>query len=265
MDSNDIIKRLKEPLNIDDIEFRVQSINNNGNACIVSYKNARIDMNRLDEVCGTNWQNKYELIDGNLHCSIGIKIGDEWIWRTDVGVESNTEKVKGEASDAFKRAAVRWGIGRELYNHPRIFVQLNQNEFSMYNGKARQSFGLNLSEWKWNVKYDEKLNVISMTAIDKNGVVRYQYPRKSQNTTTHPAQQPQANAQQQPPSEKPWLNKMIGQEMTDEWLNVIKGITVKKTVTSIADVEKHYRLSTETKQELTALLKNQNTYNNGSN
>jgi hypothetical protein len=86
-------------------------------ATMVAYIDARHVQDMLDDVCGAeNWQNKYEVVNNNLFCQIGIKCDGEWVWKSDCGTESNMEKVKGEASDAFKRAAVQWGIGRFLYS-----------------------------------------------------------------------------------------------------------------------------------------------------
>ena len=85
------------------------------------YKDARVDMKILDETFGTlGWKRTHELINNNLFCNIDIWDAEkkEWIRKQDVGVESNTEKEKGQASDAFKRAAVKWGIGRFLYDLP---------------------------------------------------------------------------------------------------------------------------------------------------
>jgi len=103
-------------------KWRVQSANKYGASC-VAYIDARQVQDLLDEVCGAeNWQCKYEEHKGNLFCSIGIlvKITDgivkDWVWKSDCGTESNVEKQKGEASDAFKRAAVMWGVGRFLYS-----------------------------------------------------------------------------------------------------------------------------------------------------
>lgn len=86
------------------------------------YKDARVDANILDETVGAdNWQCKFYECKGNLYCSLGIK-KDEWVWKDDCGTESNTEAEKGEASDAFKRAGFKWGIGRELYTSPFIYI-----------------------------------------------------------------------------------------------------------------------------------------------
>ena len=139
------LTKLKEPLGIEDIDFRVQSINKRGYATILAYKDARVDMNRLDEVVGQeNWQRDHKEIKNVVYCGIGIDIGEQytneknqdaifikskWVWKWDAGVESFTEKQKGEASDSFKRSGFNWGIGRELYDYPQITVQLRADAY----------------------------------------------------------------------------------------------------------------------------------------
>lgn len=111
-------------MNLEDLKkelpykWRVQSANQYGATC-VAYIDARDVQDLLDEVVGAeNWQCRYSEHKGNLFCSIGIYSGqlEEWTWKEDCGTESNVEKQKGEASDAFKRAAVMWGVGRFLYS-----------------------------------------------------------------------------------------------------------------------------------------------------
>lgn len=169
--------KLNTPLTIEEIDFRVQSINKGGYATILAYKDARVDMNRLDEVYGVEfWQKKYEVIHNNLFCSIGIynKSIKEWVWKQDVGVESMAEKQKGEASDAFKRACFNLGIGRELYDYPVISIKLNTNEYSEYNGKMKQSWDLKLKEWIWFSQFtDGKLTYLACK--DNKGVKRFEH------------------------------------------------------------------------------------------
>ena len=111
-------------LTANDVEARVQSCDENG-FILLLYKNARVDQNILDETLTPfGWQNKYEEFKGNMYCSIGIKNdAGEWIWKSNCGTESNTEKEKGEASDSFKRAGFNWGIGRELYTAPKTKIK----------------------------------------------------------------------------------------------------------------------------------------------
>jgi len=168
--------RLSTPLTIDEIDFRVQSINKGGYATILAYKDARVDMNRLDAVVGSDyWQDKYQLLDGKLFCSVGIynKEIKEWIWKEDVGTESNTEKEKGQASDAFKRACFRHGIGRELYDYPVIHIKLNQDEFEVKGDKAYATWNLKLKEWKWYSEFDENGRISYLGCRDNNNKVRF--------------------------------------------------------------------------------------------
>ena len=171
--------QLNTPLTINEIDFRVQSVNKGGYATILAYKDARVDMNRLDAVYGVDgWQKKYDLIDGKLFCSIGIwsETLKQWIWKQDVGTESNTEKEKGQASDAFKRAGFNFGIGRELYDYPLIQVKLNDNEFDKTTFKA--TFQFKLKEWVWGSEFDEKGKLIKLAAKDENGVLRFNRKQK---------------------------------------------------------------------------------------
>ncbi len=105
-----------------EIDCRVATCNSKG-VMLLLYKDARCDMKILDETVGAeNWQRKHEVIKESLFCNVGIKIDGEWVWKQDVGTESNTEKEKGQASDSFKRACFNWGIGRELYTAPNIWI-----------------------------------------------------------------------------------------------------------------------------------------------
>ena len=174
--------KLNTPLTIKEVDFRVQSVNKGGYATILAYKDARVDMNRLDAVYGVDgWQKKYEVINGNLFCSIGIysEYLKEWIWKQDVGTESNTEKEKGQASDAFKRAGFNFGIGRELYDYPLIQLKLNADEFEVkeWQGKqvAKTTFKFNLKEWTWGSKFDENGILVSLAAKDQNGNLRFNW------------------------------------------------------------------------------------------
>lgn len=114
-------------LTADEIEVRVQSVKQKG-LVLLLYKNARCDMNILDETIGAeNWQREHYECKGNLFCRVGIRVmtedgKSEWVWKSDCGTESNTEAQKGEASDSFKRACFNWGIGRELYTSPLIWI-----------------------------------------------------------------------------------------------------------------------------------------------
>jgi len=109
-------------------QWRVQSFSKNKPLCsCVAYIDARDVMDMLDKVVGAeNWQDKYEVINKQLFCSLGIAVNGEWVWKQDTGTESQTEKEKGQVSDAFKRAAVKWGVGRFLYNLTIRYIDTNE-------------------------------------------------------------------------------------------------------------------------------------------
>lgn len=121
-------------LKAEEIDVRVQQVTEKG-AILLLYKDARADMNLLDEA-GVKWKREHQLINNNLFCTVSIWDNDikEWVSRQDVGTESMTEKEKGQASDSFKRACFNWGIGRELYTAP--FVWVDSKHISTYKNKA---------------------------------------------------------------------------------------------------------------------------------
>lgn len=125
-------------LKADEIECRVQTCNEKG-VSLLLYKDARCDMSILDETVGAlHWQREHKELKGNIYC--GVSILDEhytqWVTKWDAGAESYTEKEKGEASDSFKRACVNWGIGRELYTAPFIWIKAKDcSKLKENNGK----------------------------------------------------------------------------------------------------------------------------------
>ena len=140
-------------LTASEIEVRVGQVGD-GFASLLLYKTARTDMQVLDEVFGAmNWQKDYKEIKGNLYCGVGVWDDEkkQWIWKWDCGTESNTEKEKGEASDAFKRACVNVsdgkngidGIGRELYNSPKIYIDVATDSLGNYKYKLHNPKELN--------------------------------------------------------------------------------------------------------------------------
>lgn len=161
-------------LKADEIECRVGMVSKDNTGCsLLLYKDARVDMRMLDEVFGpTNWKRSHEVINGSLFCTLSIWDSEkkEWISKQDVGTESNTEKEKGQASDAFKRAGFNWGIGRELYTAPFIWVKLTYDDLNSYN-KVKTSFIVDHIEYN-----EEKREITALKIVDKSGAVRYTYP-----------------------------------------------------------------------------------------
>lgn len=162
-------------LRADEIECRVGQINEKGFTLLL-YKDARCDMNILDEA-GKVWTRRHYECKGNLFCEVGIYDSElgQFVYRSDCGTESNTEKEKGEASDSFKRACVNWGIGRELYTSPFIYIKGNvtKNERT---GKFVPTFkSIKVVE----IGYSEDDKRITRLVISGDGDIIFEHGRKS--------------------------------------------------------------------------------------
>lgn len=125
MDKNAMYERLKRPFDPKKISWRVGATSGDKKTGIaLAYIDARDVMQRLDEVFGLDWQCRYTHADAKTICEIGVKVGDEWVWRAGGAGDTDVEAEKGAASDAFKRAAVLFGIGRYLYDIPNKWVPI---------------------------------------------------------------------------------------------------------------------------------------------
>lgn len=165
----------------EDIDVRVAqttTYNNDGHpvvkVALLLYKDARVDMKIMDELfTPMGWKRTHKLIGDRLYCQVEVWDSEkkEWICKEDVGVESNTEAEKGQASDSFKRACVNWGIGRELYTAPKISVELNEKEYTKdQNGRIRVWASFSVK----SIDYDKKTRTITSLEIqDRFGNVRY--------------------------------------------------------------------------------------------
>lgn len=173
-------------LESDEIECRVQRITEKG-VTLLLYKTARTDADLLDETVGCDkWENDFKLVDGVLYGGLGVDYGNGFIWKWDAGTESNTEAEKGRASDAFKRAGFKHGIGRELYSAPFVFVPAGKcNIKEDKKGKLVCYNTFAVSE----IEYDEKER-ISRLVITCDGSVVYFWARAAL-PTTKPAPQPE--------------------------------------------------------------------------
>ena len=121
-------------LKADEIECRIGQIKATG-LTLLLYKDARCDMNILDETFGPmNWKREHTRDNRNCIVSIYDEEKREWVSKEDTGTESNTEAEKGLASDSFKRACVNWGIGRELYTAPFIWIKKDDCNLSAVSG-----------------------------------------------------------------------------------------------------------------------------------
>lgn len=139
-------------LKASEIDVKPQTVKENGFSLLL-YKNARVDMDVLDETVGPmNWQRKHSR--ENANCIVSIYDEDKKIWveKEDTGTESFTEKEKGLASDSFKRACFNWGIGRELYTSP--FIWISDSKYIKKNKEGKLTL-------------TDKFSVKEITIVDK--------------------------------------------------------------------------------------------------
>lgn len=166
-------------LHAEEIECRVSSISEKG-VVLLLYKDARVDQRILDETFGIfGWKRSHQCIDGNLYCTVevfDIESG-EWIAKQDVGTVGNYEKEKSQASDSFKRACVNWGIGRELYSAPFIWIPSANAEIKKKDGKLYCNDHFSVSSITYSA--DREIIALSITNDSQNGKEAYKFQPKS--------------------------------------------------------------------------------------
>lgn len=166
-------------LRADEIECRIATINEKGLSLLL-FKDARVDQKILDETFSPmGWRRTHQEIGGNLYCTVEIWDEDkqQWIAKQDVGTESYSEKEKGQASDSFKRACFNWGIGRELYTAPFIWIPAGKVEIRQNGGKYSCYEHFSVSE----IGYDKNRAICSLTIVgSKKQVLFSLYPAKTE-------------------------------------------------------------------------------------
>lgn len=179
----------------DEIEVRVQQVTNTAKkkAILLLYKNARIDMDLLDEQFGClGWQREHNFKDGKNYCKVSVYDANKqmWISKEDVGIESKTEETKGEASDSFKRACVNLGIGRELYSAPSIIIDISDDEWSMNDRTGKPAINSWIKFRVIGIEYNGQRKITNLIIIDAKNNVRYQMVGESK---PQPKPQPTIN------------------------------------------------------------------------
>lgn len=198
-------------LTADQIEVKVKQVTAKG-AVLLLYKTARTDMELLDSVVGPmNWAVDYREIKGNLYCGIGItEDGERWVWKWDCGIESRADddgnEKKGEASDAFKRAGFKWGVGRELYTSPFTFAKVDTEK----NDRGRYEMTDKFARFKVAEIDYEGRKVSRLVITDNHGQVVFSFGKGAMPVGSAEAAQEagrkkleQLNAQLAKPAEKP--------------------------------------------------------------
>lgn len=191
------------PLVADEIDCRISTIKEKDGKptglSLLLYKDARCDQNILDEtVTPMNWKREHTRDNRNCIVSIWDEAKKQWISKEDTGTESNTEKEKGLASDSFKRACFNWGIGRELYSAPFIWIPADKCEIKKgFNGKWACYDNFTVTD----IQYDEKGNITFLRVKNaRSNQQVYQWgntqekPQKPDNEPEKPVSQPETKA-----------------------------------------------------------------------
>ena len=165
-------KNIIRLLKAEEIECRIAIVKDNGLSLLL-YKDARVDQKILDETFGPfGWQRSHQNIDGNLYCTVSIydKDSGTWIAKQDVGITNFAEKEKSQASDSFKRACFNWGIGRELYTAPFIWIPANKAEIKQKGDKFYCNDSFSVS----SIGYSEDREITELKIVNGKGSTVYE-------------------------------------------------------------------------------------------
>ena len=181
-------------LKADEIECRVSVIKENGLSLLL-YKDARVDQRILDETFGPfGWKRSHQSIEGNLYCTVEIhdKETGEWVAKQDVGTMSYSEKEKGQASDSFKRACFNWGIGRELYTAPFIWIPAGKAAIQEKEGREKKyACGDRFSVV--SISYNEDREISGLVIQNGKGQTVYELKGKEASGKRKPEEEKEGN------------------------------------------------------------------------
>ena len=249
---NSIIRLLRA----DEIECRAASVSEKG-VSLLLYKDARVDQRILDETFGPfGWKRSHQCIDGNLYCTVEVYNTEtgEWISKQDVGTNGEQQKEKSQASDSFKRACFNWGIGRELYSAPFIWVPASKTEIQKKGEKYYCSERFSVS----SITYNEEREITGLVVVNANrqkvyemkqesdgrktqsGADRKQLGRKQAEGTGKPAEQnPAVSTEQMASLEKELQRTGVGMDAVKERYRIdsvetMSGETYRKVMSALA-------------------------------
>jgi len=218
-------------LRVDEIDVRVGSTKSEKGTTLLLYKDARCDMNILDETVGSMGWKRQHLRD-NANCIVSIWDGDksQWVSKEDTGTESNTEQEKGLASDSFKRACVNWGIGRELYTAGLIFIPV----------EVMSKEDIKYARFEVTTVFYDDFGNIKDLIIESNGKVIFDKNKRVKKQPTEPKVEPK-------PEPKPKL------ATPEQVLNIQAGVS-KETIDKALEYYKVAKLDELTQEQAKALL-----------
>lgn len=213
-------------LKAEEIECRVSVVRENGLSLLL-YKDARVDQKILDETFGMfGWKRSHQSIDGNLYCTVEVYDEEKKIWvaKQDVGTTSYSEKEKGQASDSFKRACFNWGIGRELYTAPYIWIQEELANIQKKGDKLYCNDNYKVA----SIDYNDNREITSLVIVNGKGDCVYTMKSKAASGNSGKKQQ----------KKKPQESVLTGDQMA------ALQAELERTGVAMEAVQERYRIGT---------------------
>lgn len=202
-------------LRADEVDCRVSTVSDKG-CSLLLYKDARCDQNILDETVGClNWQRHHTRDNANCIVSIWDDDKKQWIEKEDTGTESYTEKEKGLASDSFKRACFNFGIGRELYTAP--FIWIKTGDVTLVDKGGKKSTYDKFEVSKMEVK-DGRITALEIVNVNLNKTVFTWGTKKSKKVDDTPVSDEDADAKQVAEIEKSFIDEKKVKALNDKAL-----------------------------------------------
>lgn len=208
----DMEKKIIRLLKAEEIECRVSTASEKG-VSLLLYKDARVDQKILDETFGPfGWQRSHQSIDGNLYCTVSVydKDSGTWVSKQDVGTTNFAEKEKSQASDSFKRACFNWGIGRELYTAPFIWVPADKAEIKKKagNNDRNEKYYCDDSFSVSAIGYDEDREITELKIVNGKGTTVYELKGKEAGKNAQEEPEGQQKEQQEMPITKAQMDSL---------------------------------------------------------
>ncbi len=225
-------------LKSDEIECRVSVISEKGLSLLL-YKDARVDQKILDETFGMfGWKRSHQCIDGNLYCTVEIRDQEtgEWIAKQDVGTTGYAEKEKSQASDSFKRACFNWGIGRELYSAPFIWIPASKVQLQKKNDRYYCSENFHVT----GITYSESREITGLSITNDSGEIVFDWKLKNRSAGKKEADKKDPAKKQ----EGKVSSQKIGVEKTSLTKNQLDGLEteLKRTGVAMETVKERYHI-----------------------
>lgn len=226
-------------LKADEIECRIAVINEKGLSLLL-YKDARVDQKILDETFGVfGWKRSHQCIDGNLYCTVEIRDKEtgEWIAKQDVGTTGYAEKEKSQASDSFKRACFNWGIGRELYSAPFIWIPASKVQIQRKNDKYYCNENFHVA----SIVYNESREIAGFCITNDKGDCIYEWKSSAKEAADTKGAEKKNPAKKEPEME---FTKTAGAQKPSLTKKQMDGLAteLKRTGVAMEAVKERYHI-----------------------